>query len=74
MSKTKKRSDGRYCRQVYVGKDEIGKRKYKTIYAETTKEADCLAAEYSAALGRGLRACGPDLQVVSRPAARRPHR
>lgn len=54
MPKTKKRADGRYCRQIYLGKDEAGKRKYKTIYAETAKEADRLAAEYRAALGRGL--------------------
>ena len=54
MPRTKKRADGRYCRQIYLGKDESGKRKYKTIYAETSKEADRLAAEYRAAIGRGL--------------------
>lgn len=60
MPRTRKRADGRYCRQIYLGKDEAGKRKYKTIYAETAKEADRLAAEYRAALGRGLDAfAGP---------------
>ena len=54
MPRAKKRADGRYCRQIYLGKDESGKRKYKTIYAETSKEADRLAAEFRAAIGRGL--------------------
>lgn len=60
MPRTRKRADGRYCRQIYLGKDEAGKRKYKTIYATTAKEADKLAAEYRAAIGRGLDAfAGP---------------
>ena len=55
MPKTKKRSDGRYARQIYLGIDPATqKRRYKTIYAPTAKEADKLAAEYRAALGRGL--------------------
>ena len=31
MSRNKKRTDGRYSRQVYLGRDETGKRKYKTF-------------------------------------------
>lgn len=55
MPKTKKRADGRYCRQVYIGTDpNTGKRKYKSFYAATIKEADRLVAEYKAAIGRGL--------------------
>lgn len=54
MPKSKRRADGRYCRQIYIGKSPDGKRKYHTIYATTAKEADRLAAEYRAALGRGL--------------------
>lgn len=54
MARTKKRADGRYARQVYLGRDENGTRKYKTFYAATQKEADRLAAEYKSALGRGL--------------------
>lgn len=54
MPKSKRRADGRYCRQIYIGKAPDGKRKYYTIYAATAKEADRLAAEYRAALGRGL--------------------
>ena len=54
MAKSKKRADGRYARQIYLGIDAQGKRKYKTIYAATAKEADRMAAEYRSALGRGL--------------------
>lgn len=36
--KLKKRSDGRLSRQIYLGKDETGKRNYKTIYGKTQKE------------------------------------
>lgn len=46
MARTKKRSDGRYSRQIYLGKDEDGKRRYKTIYADTDREAQRLADEY----------------------------
>lgn len=49
-----KRKDGRYSKQIYIGKDSAGKRKYKTVYASTKKEAERLAAEYKAAIGRGL--------------------
>lgn len=52
--KSKRREDGRYCRQVYIGKGADGKRKYRTFYAPTAREADRLAAEYRAAIGRGL--------------------
>lgn len=54
MPRAKKRADGRYARQIYLGTDEAGKRKYKTVYAATAKETDKLAAEYRAAIGRGL--------------------
>lgn len=49
-----KRKDGRYAKQIYIGKDSAGKRKYKTVYASTKKEAERMAAEYKAAIGRGL--------------------
>lgn len=55
MPKIKKRADGRYARQIYLGIDPTTqKRRYKTIYAATAKEADKLAAEYRAAMGHGL--------------------
>lgn len=36
----KKRSDGRVAVQIYIGKDDDGKRKYKTVYGATQKEAN----------------------------------
>lgn len=49
----KVRSDGRIAVQVYLGK-ENGKRKYKTVYGSTQKEADKKADELRALLGKGL--------------------
>ncbi len=37
--KNKTRSDGRIAVQIYLGKID-GKRKYKTVYGATQKEAD----------------------------------
>ena len=54
MARTQKRADGRYSRQIYLGKDASGKRKYKTVYADTDREAQRLAEEYRAALGKSL--------------------
>ena len=39
MAKNKKRADGRYSCQVYLGKGPDGKRKYKTFYGSTLREA-----------------------------------
>lgn len=50
----KKRSDGRIAVQVYLGKDENGKRKYKTVYGKTQKEANQKADEIRSAIGKGL--------------------
>ena len=49
-----KRSDGRFAVQVYLGTDERGKRKYKTVYGKTQKEADEKAREVKTRLGKGL--------------------
>ena len=54
MARTQKRSDGRYSRQIYLGKDEDGKRRYKTIYADTDREAQRLADEYRTAIAKGM--------------------
>lgn len=54
MARTKKRADGRYQRQVYIGTGPDGKRKYRVLYAGTQKEVERLAQEYKAAIGRGL--------------------
>ncbi len=50
----KVRSDGRIAVQVYLGKDENGKRKIKTVYGATQKEANKKADELRAQLGKGL--------------------
>lgn len=50
----KKREDGRIAVQVYLGRDEGGKRKYKTVYGRTQKEADAKAQELKLALNKGI--------------------
>lgn len=54
MAKKTKRADGRYAVQVYLGKDENGNRKYKTVYGSTQKEVDEKAIEIKTKLGKGL--------------------
>ena len=44
-----KRDDGRYAVQVYIGIVD-GKRKYKTVYGKTQKEADTKADELKVSL------------------------
>lgn len=48
-----RRADGRIAVQVYVGMVD-GKRKYKTVYGKTQKEAEQKAAELRAQLRRGI--------------------
>ena len=50
----KTRADGRIAVQVYLGKGEDGKRKVKTVYGKTQKEANQKADELRASLGKGL--------------------
>ena len=40
MSKYKRRADGRYCKQIFVGYTPDGKRKMKNIYGNTIKEVE----------------------------------
>lgn len=57
MARKKKnatRNDGLIAVQVYLGQDENGKRKYKTAYGKTQKEADDKADEIKAAMRKGL--------------------
>lgn len=54
MPKKAKRSDNRYAVQVYLGKDENGKRKIKTVYGKTQREANEKAEELKTQLGKGL--------------------
>lgn len=52
-SRVKKRPDGRYAMQIYIGMVD-GKRKYKTVYGATPKEVERKAEEVRLMLGRGL--------------------
>ncbi len=54
MKKKQIRSDGRYSIQVYLGKDENGKRIIKTVYGKTQKEVNQKANELRASLGKGI--------------------
>ena len=49
-----KRTDGRYQKSVYIGKDANGKRLYKTVYGKTQKEIEKKAAELRSQLDKGL--------------------
>lgn len=54
MANPKKRKDGRYLSQVYLGKDENGKRKYKNVYADSIPELREKEARVRIDLGKGL--------------------
>lgn len=54
MSKANKRADGRYCVQIYLGRDESGKRQYKSVYAKSPAELKEKETEIRLQLGRGL--------------------
>lgn len=49
-----KRKDGRFAVQVYLGRDDGNKRKYKTVYGRTQKEANEKAQEIKIALQKGI--------------------
>lgn len=48
------RADGRIAVQVYLGRDENNKRKYKTVYGNTQKEADEKALQVKLAMRKGI--------------------
>ncbi|MBQ6163330.1 MAG: site-specific integrase [Clostridia bacterium] len=50
----KKRSDGLYCTNVYLGTGEDGKRRYKSFYGKTQKEAKLKADEYRLLMNKGV--------------------
>ena len=54
MAKAKKRADGRYCAQIYLGRDENGKRQYKSVYAKSPAELKEKETAVRLQLGRGL--------------------
>lgn len=47
MAKAKKLPSGAWRVQLYIGKDDFGKRLYKSFTAGTKKEAEYLAAQYN---------------------------
>ena len=55
-SRVKKRPDGRYAMQIYLGLKE-GKRHYKTVYGSSPKEVQNKADDVRAALKKGLNIC-----------------
>lgn len=54
MAKAKKRADGRYCSQIYLGRDENGKRQYKSVYGKSPAELKEKETAIRLQLGRGL--------------------
>lgn len=52
--KNARRKDGRIARQVYIGRGEDGKRKYKTVYGYTQKEVDEAVLNVKLALKKGI--------------------
>lgn len=48
------RADGRIAVQVYLGRDENNKRKYKTVYGSTQKEADEKALQIKLSMRKGI--------------------
>ena len=54
MPRAKKRSDGRYRAQIYLGRDDAGKKQYKNIYAKTPAELKEKETAVRLQIGRGL--------------------
>lgn len=50
----KKRADGRYCSQIYIGRDEQGRKQYKTVYAKSPALLKEKETEVRRLLGVGL--------------------
>ena len=54
MSEMKKRKDGRYQKNVFIGRDSTGKRKFKTVYGYSKAEVDRNCAEILSSLTKGI--------------------
>ena len=54
MARAKKRADGRYCAQIYLGRDENGKKQYKSVYGKSPAELKEKETAIRLQLGRGL--------------------
>ncbi|MCL2023771.1 MAG: hypothetical protein FWG82_05305 [Oscillospiraceae bacterium] len=53
-SKYSRRPDGRYIKQIYIGKDENSKKKYKSIYAKTIAELEMKVTQARLKLHKGI--------------------
>lgn len=60
-TKLKKRADGRYQMNIYLGKDDEGKSKYKAVYGKTQKEVKKKAEELKYKLGKGMDLLNSDI-------------
>lgn len=49
-----KRSDGRYMFRLYLGKDDNGRKKYKTLYGKTKKELQKKCEQARISLNKGI--------------------
>lgn len=54
MARLKKRADGRYCSQIFLGRDENGKKLYKSVYGKTPAEVKEKETTVRLELGKGL--------------------
>ena len=54
MPRNKKNADGRYRYRVCIGKDAAGRKKFKSFYGSTERDARAAAQEYRTSLGKGL--------------------
>lgn len=54
MARAKKRADGRYCAQIYLGRDADGRKQYKSVYAKSPAELKEKETTIRLQLGRGL--------------------
>lgn len=61
MAKLKKRADGRYQMNVYLGKDADGRSKYKAVYGKTQKEVKKKAEELKYKLSKGMDLLNADI-------------
>lgn len=53
MARQKKRADGRYCKNITIGRNSDGTYKRKMIYADTQKELDLKVAELKLSIENG---------------------
>lgn len=54
MAKLKKREDGRYCKNVTIGRNEDGSLKRKMVYGNTQKELELKVAELTLQADKGI--------------------